>query len=71
MLPPAASTLLRAAAGRNIAKDTTQRIGVVDVLPIDAENDIVDLEPDLASGRVVIDEGDQGSPHVLQPQLIH
>ena len=54
------------AAGRNFAEHAAQRLGVVDVLAVDGENDIVDLEADLAGGRVVIDEGDDCAANILE-----
>ena len=41
-------------------------IGAVDVLAIDGEDDIIDFEPDLAGGRVVVDEGDHGAADILE-----
>ncbi len=41
-------------------------LGAFDVLAVDGQHHVVDLEPDLAGGRVVIDEGDDGAAHFLE-----
>ncbi len=54
------------AAGRNLAQHAAQLLGTFDVFAVDGEDDVVDLEADLAGGRVVIDEGDEGAANFLE-----
>ena len=54
------------AAGRNFAEHAPQLLGALDVLAVDRENHVIDFEPDLAGGRVVIDERDECAAHFLE-----
>jgi len=49
------------AAGGDFAQHAVQLLGAFDVLSVDLDDDVVDVEADLAGGRVVIDEGDDGA----------
>ena len=53
-------------AGRNVAEHAAQRFCVVDVLAIDRNNNVVNFEPDLAGGCVVIDKGDDRAVNVFE-----
>ncbi len=54
------------AARRNLAEHAAQLLGAVDVLAVDGDHNIIDLEPDLAGGCVVIDESDDSAAHFFQ-----
>ena len=55
------------AAWRNIAEQTPQNASASATFwPSIGEDDVVDLEPDLAGRRVVIDEGDDCAVNVLE-----
>ena len=41
-------------------------LGALDVLAVELDDDIVDAEADLAGGRIVIDEGDDGAANFLE-----
>ena len=41
-------------------------LGAFDVLAVELDDDVVDVEADLAGGRVVVDEGDDGAADFLE-----
>ena len=54
------------AAGGNFAQHAVELLGAFDVLAVELDDDVVDVEADLAGGRVVVDEGDDGAADFLE-----
>ena len=54
------------AARGNFLQHAAQLLGAFDILPVQLQHHVVDLEPDLAGGGIVIDERDDGAAHFLE-----
>ena len=54
------------AARRNFAQQTAQLVGAGHVLVVDGQHDVVDLQPDLSGGCIVIDERDHSAANFLE-----
>ena len=54
------------AACGDFAQHAVKLLGALDVLAVELDDDIVDAEADLAGGRIVIDEGDDGAANFLE-----
>src|SRR5580692_1649654 len=62
----AADLQAQLAAGRQLAEHLAQLVGAVDIQAVDRQHHIIDLEADLAGGRVVVDESDDSAARLLE-----